>query len=97
MLIKKGGLKNLINHTAKMPMRKSPLNKTASPHVRSFIKKRLQHQCPPPPPPSPPKKTNKQTRKTSKNILLYRTPPIMAAAGETQNIIYFKSQRAILI
>ena len=65
MLIKKGGLKNLINHTGKMPMWKSPLNKTASPHVRSFIKKRLQHQCPPPPPPSPPKK-NKQTN--SQNI-----------------------------
>ena len=84
MLIKKGALKNLTNHTGKTPMLKSPLHKTASPQARSFIKKRMQHRRSlPPPPPVPLHKT----RKTSKNIPLYRTPPVMVATEERQNMI----------
>ena len=41
-------------HQKKTPMLKCPLNKTASPQARSFIKKRLQHLRPPPPPPTHP-------------------------------------------
>ena len=47
MLIKIGALKNFTNHTGKTPMLESPLNKTANPQARSFIKKRLQHRHPP--------------------------------------------------
>ena len=46
MLIKIGALKNFTNHTGKIPTLESPLNKTASPQARSFIKKRLQHRRP---------------------------------------------------
>ena len=59
--------------------------KTTSPQARSFIKKRRNTSTP------------HETRKTSKNTLLYRTLPMMATSGERQNMIYFKSQRAILI
>ena len=78
MLIRKGALKSLTNHTGKTPMLKSPLNKTASPHARSFIKKRLRPAtCDPPPPPAKP----------PQNIPLYRTPLMMTASEERQNMI----------
>ena len=62
-------------------------DKTASPQVRSSIKKRLQHRRPPSPPSPLPPSPHRETRKTSKNNSLYRTPPMMAASGERQNMI----------
>ena len=80
MLIKIDALKNFTNHTGKIPILKSPLNKTASPQVHSLKRDYNTNSPAHSPPPFLP------CHETSKNIPLYRTLLIMAVSGEKQNM-----------